>query len=75
MVIRDFRDFKIISILLCIGVFFLASQAHADSDEVKKCIERGVAYFKEIGSFPTLSDGRSALKVAQERCQRTTTAF
>ena len=33
------------------------------------------AYFKEIGSLPTLSDGRSALKVAQERCQRTTTAF
>ena len=68
-----FRVSKIISILLCLGG--LTSQAHAESNEVKACIERGVAYFKEIGSFPTLSDGRSAIKVARERCQRTTTAF
>ncbi len=48
-------------------------------DGVAACTERGVAYFKEIGSYPTLSSapnaGRSAREVAAERCGRTLTAF
>lgn len=48
-------------------------------DSVEKCTERGVAYFKEIGSYPTLTSapnaGRAAEDVAMERCQRTLTAF
>jgi hypothetical protein len=51
----------------------------SSSDGVSACVQRGIAYFKEIGSYPTLSSapnaGRSAESVAQERCQRTTTAF
>jgi hypothetical protein len=43
--------------------------------EVDACVERGVQYFKDIGSYPTLSTGRSAEVVARERCNRTTTAF
>jgi hypothetical protein len=47
--------------------------------EVEACVERGVQYFKDIGSYPTLSSppnkGRSAEVVARERCNRTTTAF
>jgi hypothetical protein len=47
--------------------------------EVDSCVNRGVAYFKEIGSYPTLSSapntGRLAEDVARERCNRTTTAF
>ena len=43
--------------------------------EITACIARGRAYFTEIGSYPFLSDGRSADKVASERCNRTTTAF
>ncbi|RYD86049.1 MAG: hypothetical protein EOP84_00310 [Verrucomicrobiaceae bacterium] len=39
------------------------------------CVKRGVEYFKEIGSYPRLSDGRDAAKVADERCGRTLTAF
>jgi hypothetical protein len=54
-----------------------ADDGHAR--EVEACVERGVAYFKEIGSYPTLSAapnaGRSAEDVAIERCNRTTTAF
>lgn len=46
---------------------------------VSACVDRGVAYFKEIGSYPTLTSppnsGRSAEDVASERCNRTTTAF
>lgn len=49
------------------------------ADPVAECIARGVAYFKEIGSYPTLTSapnaGRSAEDVASERCNRTATAF
>ncbi len=40
-----------------------------------RCLEQGVAYFKSIGSYPTLSDGRHAQVVAGERCERVVTAF
>lgn len=43
------------------------------------CINRGIAYYKEIGSYPTLKSepnkGKSARAVATDRCTRTTTAF
>jgi hypothetical protein len=46
---------------------------------VEACVARGIAYFKEIGSYPTLKSapntGRSADDVARERCNRTPTAF
>jgi ABC-type phosphate transport system substrate-binding protein len=39
------------------------------------CVCRVVEYFKEIGSYPTLTSapnaGRSAESVARERCERT----
>lgn len=47
--------------------------------EIAACTQRGIEYFREIGSYPTLSSapnaGRSADDVAAERCNRTTTAF
>lgn len=50
-----------------------------DQEEIDACVRRGVEYFKEIGSYPTLhsspNGGRSAEDVAIERCNRTTTAF
>ena len=50
-----------------------------NSAEISACIDRGVAYYKEIGSYPRLSShpntGRRAEEVAKERCNRTTTAF
>lgn len=49
------------------------------SDTVDECVKRGVAYFKEIGSYPKLGSapnaGRRAEDVALERCNRTLTAF
>jgi hypothetical protein len=42
---------------------------------MEACVAKGVAYFKKIGSFPTLSDGRSATQVAYDRCGRTVKAF
>jgi len=56
-----------------------ADSGGSSGDNVAKCAERGVAYFKEIGSYPTLTSapnaGRAAEDVAMERCQRTLTAF
>ena len=55
------------------------SACSSPNPEVEACVSRGVAYFKEIGSYPTLksapNSGRSADDVARERCNRTTTAF
>ena len=55
------------------------TQSSAAADSVAQCAARGVTYFKEIGSYPTLSSapnaGRLAEDVAIERCQRTLTAF
>jgi hypothetical protein len=42
---------------------------------VPDCVSRGISYFREIGSYPTLSDGRDAVTVATERCSRTAGAF
>ena len=46
---------------------------------LRTCTQKGIAYFKEIGSYPTLSAspnrGKLAEDVALERCQRTTGAF
>ena len=50
------------------------SQVQSNS-QVQACIDRGVAYFREIDAYPNLSDGRDAVTVARERCNRTTTAF
>jgi hypothetical protein len=56
-----------------------SSGTNSSESEVDACVERGIQYFKDIGSYPTLSQppntGRSAEVVARERCNRTTTAF
>lgn len=43
------------------------------------CIENGIAYYKEIGSYPTLTsagmEGRRAEDVAAEKCARSIQAF
>lgn len=50
-----------------------------DGKQFTGCVDKGVAYFKEIGSYPTLKSepnrGRSAEDVANERCANTTHAF
>jgi hypothetical protein len=54
------------------------SQISCRGNSVDACVCRCVAYFKEIGSYPTLSappnTGRRAEDVGRERCMRTTTA-
>ena len=47
--------------------------------EYDACVDRGVKYFRDIGSYPRLKAypeaGRLAEDVARERCRRTLTAF
>lgn len=62
------------------GVIMLGMSGCGGPDpKVEACVERGIAYFKEIGSYPTLDSppnkGRSAESVARQRCNRTPTAF
>ena len=48
-------------------------------DPVLECVQRGIAYFKQIGSYPVLhaepNVGKAAEEVALDRYRRTTTAF
>lgn len=71
------------------GILFLFFLSKCGSNErsnglsrdgqVEACVARGLAYFRDVGSYPTLKSapnaGRSAIDVARERCNRTTTAF
>lgn len=51
----------------------------APNPEVEACTQRGITYFKEVGSYPRLQTwpnvGRPSEEVARERCNRATTAF
>ncbi len=47
----------------------------AGPSPVEACVERGMAYFSSLGSYPKLSDGRDAIEVARERCSRDLKAF
>jgi hypothetical protein len=54
-------------------------EGNTGNAKVSACVARGVSYFKEVGSYPTLksapNSGRRAEDIALERCNRTTTAF
>jgi len=54
-----------------------SSPVEKDSSKNKfnECVKNGISYFKEIGSFPYLSNGQDATKVAKQKCSRTTGAF
>lgn len=55
------------------------AEQHRNEIIVADCVNRGISYFKSIGSYPLLhtdpNKGRSAEEVVRERCNRTTTAF
>lgn len=50
-----------------------------EENPVAACVQRGVAYFESIGSYPALKEppntGKAAIDVARERCQKAVTAF
>ncbi|RFC81424.1 hypothetical protein C9E89_021965 [Acinetobacter sichuanensis] len=54
--------------------YFLATKEPKKSN-YSQCVENGVQYFKDIGSYPKLSDGKHAENVVRERCNRSSVAF
>ncbi|MFO1253242.1 MAG: hypothetical protein U1E77_19405 [Inhella sp.] len=40
-----------------------------DKPNVQACVQRAIAHYSSIGSYPTLSDGRNAADVAQHKCK------
>ena len=60
--------------VLVIFLAVICVSACGPNQGVEECVANGVAYFKEIGSYPTLSSapdtGRRAEDVARERCNR-----
>ena len=70
----------VFALLALIVAFVVLYATNGEEDRgIDACTARGVAYFKRIGSYPTLSSlpnrGRAADDVARERCGRTTAAF
>lgn len=71
------------SLALILFVVFVIKSIIGDSkgrntqnNEIEACVSRGIAYFKEVGAYPTLTTtGENAEAVAKERCNRTITAF
>ncbi len=67
-----------LNFLIFLFIIFALSSC-SDGGEIEACVGRGVAYFKEVGSYPTLQSapnaGRAAEEVARERCKRTMSAF
>lgn len=47
------------------------SKAQSDED----CIANGIGYYKTIGSYPRLSNGKDISQVVQDKCTRTRSAF
>jgi uncharacterized membrane protein len=67
-----------IVMLIAVALFWPGGPRTASSDQLKarmECTNRGIAYFKEVGSFPQLSDGRMAGDVAYQRCSGSDKAF
>ncbi|NOT77615.1 MAG: hypothetical protein HOP07_01280 [Bacteriovoracaceae bacterium] len=58
-----------------LGVLSALLFSSCSNKDIDSCVQRGITYYKEIGSYPILSDGKNAETVAIEKCSRTTSAF
>ena len=58
-----------------LGLLMLTGCGSDHKQKLDACVNKGVAYFRAIDAYPTLSNGRKAEDVALERCRRTIGAF
>lgn len=68
--------------VLLTAVIAMSACGNADGSKtvtVDACVENGIAYYKEIGSYPTLTSaglaGQRAEDVAADKCSRSALAF
>lgn len=47
----------------------------SDLPTTRECVELGINYYKDIGSYPSLSSGKDARTEVNERCRRSALAF
>lgn len=66
---------RAVGVLSALCALLLLSACGRNAAAISECVDRGIVYFNEIGSYPRLSDGRSASSVARERCERSSSAF
>ena len=76
---------SLMAIIIVFGLIYYASndssapENKAAPQNISSCVNNGIAYFKEIGSYPTLTSppnvGMPADIVARERCTRSNSAF
>lgn len=61
------------------GVLFITAHlltgCRSEKEELEACYRKGITYYREIGSYPTLSDGRVANEVIGGRCANSRNAF
>jgi hypothetical protein len=74
-------NFVALIVVVFVGSVLLSifSGKSGPNPKIEACVSKGVAYFKEIDSYPTLKSfpnvDSAAEDVARERCSRTTRAF
>lgn len=74
----DERGKKLVAVAAVVAglaVLGILNQAGLFPNKERDCRERGEAHYREVGSWPRLSDGRSSEEVVRERCARSDTAF
>lgn len=75
--IKNLYGFGGFAIVFLLGVF--TGPKSYDTGAVDACVKKGISYFIEIGSYPTLTQppntGRLAEDVARERCNNSVDAF
>lgn len=84
---KAWREASLFSKILVFGIvlspFFFIGKCifdhNSDSTGAKvhygDCVNLGISYFREIGSYPKLSTGKDAETEARRRCSKSTRAF
>jgi len=60
---------------LLLSLLLVGCSVQPNTNQVEECTERGITYFKSIGSYPNLLNDKSAEQASAERCNITITAF
>ena len=64
------------AIAAAVALTMTACEVGSSREQVEACAQRGIAHFRETGSYPRLhKTGRLAEDVARDRCARSLTAF
>jgi hypothetical protein len=81
---RGIKSVFFISALFVFSFYFLPTTKYEFATKngntsslptTRECIELGIDYYKETGSYPVLSSGKDAKSEVNERCRRSALAF